>query len=130
MSETVVPLLLLFIATTVITGLAALIVVIRLPADHFMEPCDRRRAAPRHPMVRVVLFTVKNLAGWLCIAIGLVLSVPGVPGQGLLTIFIGVLLIDFPKKYRLERWLMNRRGVLPLFTRLRTHFGRPPFELP
>ena len=130
MSETVVHPLLVFLATTVITTLAALIVVIRLPADHFMEPCNRRRGAPRHPMVRVVLFVVKNLAGWLLIAVGLVLSVPGVPGQGLLTILIGVLLIDFPNKYRLERWLMSRRGVLPLLTRLRTRFGRPPFELP
>ena len=128
--ETVVTLLLLFLATTVITGLAALIVVIRLPADHFMERRDRRPAARRHPMVRVVLLTVKNLAGWLFIAVGLVLSVPGVPGQGLLTILIGVLLIDFPGKHRLERWLMSRRGVLPLVTRLRTRFGKPPFELP
>ncbi len=130
MSETVVALLLLFLVTTVLTALAALIVIIRLPADHFMEPCDRRPVARRRPMLRVVLFTVKNLAGWLFIAVGLVLSVPGVPGQGLLTIFIGVLLIDFPNKYRLERWLMSRRGVLPLVTRLRTRFGRPPFELP
>ena len=127
--ETVVALLLLFLATTVTTALAALIVVIHLPADHFMKPCDRRRATPRHPMLRVVQFIAKNLAGWF-ITVGLFLSVPGVPGQGLLTILIGVLLIDFPNKYRLERWLVSRPGVLPLLTRLRTRFGRPPFELP
>ena len=128
--ETVATLLLLFLATTVITALAALIVVIRLPADRFIEPCDRRRAARRNPMVRIVLFVVKNLAGWLLIAVGLFLSIPGVPGQGLLTILMGVLFIDFPAKYRVERWLVSRRGVLPLLTRLRTRFGRPPLELP
>ena len=128
--ETVVTLLLIFLATTVTTALAALIVVIHLPADHFMKPCDRRRAAPRHPVLRVVLFIVKNLTGWLFITVGLFLSVPGVPGQGLLTILIGVLLIDFPNKYRLQRWLVSRPGVLPLLTRLRTRFGRHPFEVP
>ena len=81
-------------------------------------------------MVRIVLFVVKNLAGWLLIAVGLFLSIPGVPGQGLLTILMGVLFIDFPAKYRVERWLVSRRGVLPLLTRLRTRFGRPPLELP
>ena len=77
-----------------------------------------------------MLVIARNLAGWLFITVGLFLAVPGVPGQGLLTIFIGVLLIDFPNKYRLERWLVTRPGVLPLLTRLRIRFGRPPFELP
>ena len=121
---------LLFLATSVITALAALTIIACLPTDHFMDPSNRRRAKPRHPMLRVVLFVVKNLAGWLLIAVGLFLSIPGVPGQGLLTILMGVLLIDYPAKYPVERWLVSRRGVLPLLTRLRTRLGRPPLELP
>jgi len=121
---------LLFLTASVIAALAALTILACLPADHFMDPRYRRRAKPRHPMLRVVLFVVKNLAGWLLIAVGLFLSIPGVPGQGLLTILMGVLLIDFPAKYRVERWLVSRRGVLPLLTRLRTRLGRPPLELP
>ena len=33
------------------------------------------------------------------------------PGQGLLTMVVGLLLVDFPGKYRLERWLVTRQQV-------------------
>ena len=45
------------------------------------------------------------------------------PGQGLLTLLVGFLLIDFPGKYRFEKWLVARRWVLqPInWLRLRRH---------
>ena len=56
-------------------------------------------------------------------------SLPGVPGQGLLTIFMGVMLIDFPGKHRFERWLVSRRVILAAANRLRAKAGRPPLEV-
>jgi hypothetical protein len=71
----------------------------------------------------------KNVAGWLLIALGIVLSLPGVPGQGLLTVLLGVMLVDFPGKDRLEQKLLSRPGIINTINRLRGRFGKPALEL-
>jgi hypothetical protein len=49
------------------------------------------------------------------------------PGQGVLTILIGIVLLDFPGKYRLERWAVRHRPVYRSINWLRR--GREPIEL-
>ena len=63
-------------------------------------------------------------------AVGLVMSVPGIPGQGLLTVLIGLMLVDFPGRRRLERALARRRGLLAAMNRIRARFGHPPLLPP
>jgi len=105
-------------------------VLLRLPEDYFAR--DRRELPrPGRASVGRVLGVIgKNLAGWLLIALGIVLSVPGVPGQGLLTILMGVMLCDFPGKYRLERWILRRGPVRRGVDAVRKRYGRPPFRFP
>ncbi len=67
--------------------------------------------------------------GLVLVALGVLLSVPGVPGQGLLTILIGFILLDFPGKRALERRLVTRPAVIGAIDRLRARFGRPPMKL-
>src|SRR5436305_9542440 len=85
--------------------------VAQLPHDYFVNEAARRRA-DRHPVLHVVLTVLRNLFGYVLVVLGIIMSFPGVPGQGILTILIGVMLLDFPGKQRLERWLITRRGVL------------------
>ena len=117
------------VALGVITAVISLVVVgivlVRLPADFFVNP-EARRPIDRHPILKLLLCVVRNLLGYFLILLGVVLSFPGVPGQGVLTILMGVLLIDFPGKHRAERWLLMRRGVLTTVNRFRARFGRPP----
>ena len=67
--------------------------------------------------------------GLLLIVVGVILSIPGVPGQGLLTIVVGVMLLDIPGKHRLVRAVVRRKGVLKNLNRLRASFGRPPLVI-
>jgi hypothetical protein len=97
----------------------------RLPADYFVNP-SARRPIDRHPVLKVILTVARNAFGYFLIVLGAILSVPGVPGQGLLTIFMGVMLIDFPGKRRLERWLVTRRVILAGVNRMRARAGQPP----
>jgi hypothetical protein len=70
------------------------------------------------------------LLGILLIAVGVVLSVPGIPGQGVLTILLGVMLVDFPGRWKAERWLVSHPGVLAAMNTLRRRFGKPPLREP
>ena len=103
-------------------------VLARLPADYFINP-DAQRPIDRHPVLKALALLVRNTIGYFLIALGAVLSLPGVPGQGLLTILMGVMLIDFPGKHRFQRWLVTRRVILPAVNRLRARAGQPPFEV-
>lgn len=105
----------------------SLIVVVRvalaLPPDYFER-------GPETPRAWTVGRLGRNVAGLFLVAVGALLTVPGVPGQGLLTMLVGVLLVDFPRRRRLERALLRRPGVLPALNALRGRFGRPPLRPP
>ena len=49
------------------------------------------------------------------------------PGQGLLTMLIGLLLLDFPGKRAVELKLVRRPGIAAFLNRMRARHGRPPF---
>ncbi len=115
----------LAVISAVVSLAAVAYALARLPPDYFVNP-GARRPVDRHPVLKVLLAVVRNLFGYFLIALGIVLSLPGVPGQGLLTILIGVMLIDFPGKHRTERWLLTRRGVLTGVNKLRARLGKPP----
>lgn len=119
-------------AFAVVSAVVSLFVVgyvlARLPADYFVNPAARRREVARHPILAGGLFAGRNLLGYFLIVLGAILSLPGVPGQGLLTILMGVMLIDIPGKFRVERWLVSRRPVLAAVNRLRAKLGSPPLQ--
>jgi hypothetical protein len=104
-------------------------ILVKLPADHFNQNRKRKFMAGSHPALRVLATIGKNLGGVLLVALGVVLSLPGVPGQGLLTILLGVMLLDFPGKHRLEQKLLSRPSVVNAINGLRGRFGKPPLEL-
>ena len=79
------------------------VLIIRIPTDYFSDT-RRQRWDPwgqSHPVMRWSLLVGKNLLGWVVILLGIAMLV--LPGQGILTIVIGMILINFPGKYRLER---------------------------
>ena len=103
-------------------------VIARLPADYFHHSHRQHwRASQRPPAIALVFGVVKNLVGAVLLVLGVVMLF--IPGQGLLTILVGLLLMNFPGKYRLERWLVQRPGVLRSLNWLRKRHGRPPFRV-
>ena len=102
-------------------------ILIRLPPNYFDERYPRAWLRNHHPILRLAAHVVKNAAGVIFILGGLAMLV--LPGQGLLTIVIGVSLLDFPGKRVFERRLLSRPMVLQAINRLRQRFGRPPLAL-
>jgi uncharacterized membrane protein YbaN (DUF454 family) len=105
------------------------IILVKLPADHFSKDKNKKFAAGSHPMLRVLLIIGKNILGVALVGLGVVLSLPGVPGQGLLTILLGIMLLDFPGRDRLEQKLLSRPTIVNTINRLRERFGKPPLQL-
>lgn len=111
------------------TILAIPFLVVSIPSTYFLQ----ERAAgfgfgARHPLIRFVFLVLKNAAGVVCIAAGFVMLF--IPGQGLLTIFIGVLLLNFPGKRRLELRLLRHPQIRRGIDWIRQRAGREPLQLP
>lgn len=117
------------VAMLVLAMLTVPWLVCRLPSDYFL-PEHRRRLADRGPVAPVYwpLLIGRNLLGTLLILLGLIMLVT--PGQGLLTLFVGLWLTDFPGKYALERQLVATPGVLRAVNWIRSRRGYPPLEPP
>jgi len=113
------------VASAVVSLVVAGYVLARLPADFFVNHAARGTSV-RHPILRVIWIVLRNVIGWCLVALGIVLSLPGVPGQGILTILMGVVLVDFPGKFAVERWIVSRRFVSGAVNKLREKLGRPP----
>jgi hypothetical protein len=118
----------LFAASSLMSLAAVTAVLVALPVDYFRVGAAPAKW-PRSPALRWLWRIAKNILGVALIALGVLLSVPGVPGQGLLTIVIGLSLLDYPGKRGLERRIVARPAVLRTINRVRTRFGRPPMEL-
>lgn len=72
-----------------------------------------------------VLNLVKIIAGIFLLICGIVMLV--LPGQGLLTILLGLSLIPFPGKHKLEQNLLARKSIRASLNWIRTKANKEPF---
>jgi hypothetical protein len=107
------------------TGAVAWLVV-RLPATYFCDTYPREVWGDQRPVFRWTGILLKNLLGVLLVVLGGIMAVPVIPGPGILILVLGVMLLDFPGKRRLERWLVHRATVLRAINQLRQRYGKPP----
>jgi hypothetical protein len=119
----------IWVAATLVGLALVALVVVSLPETYFLDP-EAGRSSSSGPAGATARRIVRNVCGVVLVVVGLLLSIPGIPGQGLLTILAGVILLDFPGRHRLARALARRRGVLATLNGLRARFGRPPLAGP
>lgn len=114
------------LAMAVLSFVVSLTVLVCLSPDYFATARAQRYRNFERGIGSWVAFVVKNLLGATLVVLGVVLSLPGMPGQGLLTIFAGILLLDVPGKRGLLFKMLSRPTLLQSINRLRAIFSRPP----
>jgi hypothetical protein len=119
----------IIIASFILSLTFAVIVLIKLPHTYFLKCSVPPLWQAQHPAIRVALYIIKNLVGLCLVTAGVLLSFPGIPGQGILTILIGAMLLDFPGKRRWLRKLVSQPRVLVAVNRIRKRFGKLPLQL-
>lgn len=115
----------IFIATLILIP----IIVASIPPDYFSEP--RRHPAcltQRYPILCILLLIIRNLIGLTFALMGIIMLVT--PGQGVLTILVGLTLMNYPGKYRAERWLITQHSVWRFTNLLRHKAGKQPLVRP
>ena len=99
----------------------------QIPEDYFLSSKRKPSKWQEHkPILRLVVLFGKNIIGFSLIIGGLLMLV--LPGQGLLTIVTGLLLINYPGKYKLEQKLVKIPSVFRALNWIRVKANKPPLK--
>ena len=101
--------------------------VAQIPEDYFLR--SKRQPSKwqeQKPILRFVVMFGKNLIGLSLIIGGLLMLV--LPGQGLLTIVTGLLLVNYPGKYKLEQKLSSIPSIFKALNWIRVKAKKPPLQ--
>jgi hypothetical protein len=99
----------------------------RLPADYFVRRTPARvQTSPA--LSQVAFLLLKNVVGGLLVLAGIAMLV--LPGQGIATIVVGLLMMQFPGKRRIERRVLSIPVVLRAVNTLRKRSGEPDLIMP
>lgn len=123
-TETLVTLTVLSLIFFVASLIAIPFILVRLPADFFDIRVPRPWMKDHHPVLRLLGHLVKNVVGTIFLFVGFLMLF--LPGQGILTMLIGISMLDFPGKRWLEAKMIGQPAVLNAINAMREKFGKPP----
>ncbi|MCL5050742.1 hypothetical protein [Aliidiomarina maris] len=122
------PYLVLIASISALLAIVSLVLVpillVQMPADYFLAAHRIRR---RHYTSRW-LQILRNMVAVVLMLAGILMLV--LPGQGLLTMMVAMILSDVPGKYRLERWFILRPGMLRAINWIRRRYHKKPMVAP
>jgi len=109
------------------TLIAIPFIMVRLPSDYFDTRVPRHWMKDHHPVLRLIGLIVKNAVGIIFLLAGFAMLF--LPGQGILTMLIGISLLDFPRKREIEAKIVGQPTVLQALNTMRAKFEKPPLTL-
>lgn len=102
--------------------------VARIPADYFSRTqrfVQNGRVKISGPHVAGSI--LKNVIGLMFVLVGVAMLV--LPGQGIITILLGLFLMNFPGKRQLERRIVGAPAVLKGINWMRKRGNQPPLQM-
>jgi len=104
-------------------------IVVQIPADYFTHHGRHRMSqSNHHPAIRLTLAGFKNMLGALMLLAGFIMLFT--PGQGLLTILFGLIIMNYPGKYHLECWIIRKPLIFNAVNTMRAKQNKEPLLPP
>ena len=94
-----------------------------IPSDYFINRKESKFKL-NYPVAWLVSAVIKNIFGYILIFGGILMLI--LPGQGLITIFVGLLLSNYPGKYSIEKRIIATPKILKSINWLRKRSNEPP----
>ncbi|WFB36738.1 hypothetical protein P3T73_03050 [Kiritimatiellota bacterium B12222] len=99
----------------------------RLPRDYFHNPHHLPLESLRHrPVLRISFLLIKNAFGVILGLAGFAMLV--LPGQGLLTLLVAIILLDFPGKFALKQKCISVAAIRKPINAIRKKWHKEPFQ--
>ena len=94
-----------------------------IPSDYFVYKKDSKFKS-KYPLTWLISMIIKNMIGYLLIIGGILMLV--LPGQGLFTILIGLMMSNYPGKYYIEKKIIAIPSILKTINWLRKQSDKEP----
>ncbi len=95
-----------------------------IPLNYFLKnPEKKLKINKPFDLIKLIL---KTLIGFILLIAGIIMLVT--PGQGLISILLGLFLMEFPGKRQLELKLINHNPTFKTLNWLRSKANKPPFK--
>lgn len=116
-----------FVVSMTVSLVIVGIVLVKIPENYFSSHYQHDFLPNSSWFTRWGAVVAKNIAGAILVIAGIVMLVG--PGQGILTILIGLILMDIPGKRPLEARLIKRPVVLAAVNNFRAKYNKPPLVM-
>ena len=103
-------------------------ILVWLPTNYLSAQSEQGLVRRTGGLWRYPYWIFKNLVGAIFIIAGIIMLF--LPGQGILTIVLGLALINFPGKRRVILRLFGHPRIFNAINRLRAKAGKAPLEAP
>jgi ABC-type multidrug transport system fused ATPase/permease subunit len=95
----------------------------KIPVDYFINKDYHK--IDISSFSKLIIFILKNTLGIILILAGIIMLIT--PGQGIIAIIIGLFLMQFRGKYKLERKLVENNITFKTLNWIREKSDKPPF---
>lgn len=114
----------IFVASLLLSALIVAVVIVKIPANYFSSHYQQDFLPNASWLTRWGAVIAKNVVGAILVLAGIVMLIG--PGQGVLTILIGLIMMDIPGKRPIEARIIKRPAILAAANGLRERFGKEP----
>ena len=97
-----------------------------IPTDYFVKK-DISKSKKSYSLLWLISIIVKNIIGYTLILGGILMLV--LPGQGLFTILMGLILSNYPGKYTIEKRIISIPRILKTVNWLRKKSNKPRLKI-
>lgn len=92
----------------------------KIPTDYFInEIYDKNQDS-------FIIVLLKNLIGLILLLLGFIMLFT--PGQGVITILLGLMIMQFPRKRKLEKKIIANKNALKILNWLREKNNKEPLK--
>ena len=109
-----------FIASLLLTPL----LLGKIPQDYFIHT-NQHKVEIEH-LGHLIIVVIRTLIGFVLLIAGIIMLVT--PGQGIISILLGLFLMEFPGKRKLELKLINHEPTFKALNWLRGKANKEPFD--
>lgn len=114
----------MFLVTLLASALIVGIVIVKIPENYFSSHYQQDFLPNASWLARWGAVIAKNILGLVLVIAGIIMLIG--PGQGILTILIGLIMLDIPGKRPIEAKIIQRPAILSAVNNLRARYNKPP----
>lgn len=100
----------------------------KIPSNYFLQLSKEQPTVANYRAKHLLLYLIRNIFGFFLLISGIAMLF--LPGQGLITIFIALLLLDFPLKRRVIIYLVSLEKIQTAINWIRKKSKSKPVQWP